>query len=186
VPKAHALADIYKCIHQGEFSVGHNIQDEERFGYLLLRDLLQAKPRDDEPLLENVSPQGLVFRVNLRPYRSRFLGQENRAAAMLFRICLESALLHQGTVERFIGALGEFRDLNAAGKLTVEGLTFVFSSAIVEHFFTSVKEFIAKSESIPVLSHSEGYRAHNNPSYRVVSRAALEHSSLARLLGEMQ
>ena len=32
MPRAHAIADVYKCLHQGEFGVGHSIRSPVHFG----------------------------------------------------------------------------------------------------------------------------------------------------------
>ena len=37
VPVAHGLIDIYKCLHQGEFGVGHTIDHPGGFRQRLLR-----------------------------------------------------------------------------------------------------------------------------------------------------
>ncbi len=126
VPKAHTVADVYKCLHQGEFGIGHSIDDPMRFGQMLVRDLQLAQPNAEEPILEDVSFDASVFRLNLRPYRGRFPADESRASALLLDVCLESAMIHRGHDERFLGILAEFRNLNRSGSLCVDGTVYAF------------------------------------------------------------
>jgi hypothetical protein len=184
VPKAHTVSDVYKCLHQGEFGIGHSIQDPARFGEVLLRELQLAEPNSEEPILENVSCAGSVFRLNLRPYRRRFLGDENRASALLLGVCLESAEVHRGEGGRFPAILEEFRDLNRTGSFRVEETVYAFSDALVDLFLREVRDFLVRWGNIPVLSHSEAYRRYNAPSYRVVDRFALASSRLSSILDE--
>jgi hypothetical protein len=185
VPVAHTVADVYKCLHQGEFGIGHSIDDPVRFGQMLMRELQLAQPNAEEPLLENVSCDGSVFRLNLRPYRGRFPVDESRASALLLDVCLESAMIHRGHEERFVTMLDGFRNLNRSGSLCVHGTVYAFTDALVDHFLREVEDFIARWGHIPVLSHSSVYRRYNAPSYRVVDRAALERSALVSFLGEI-
>lgn len=186
VPKAHTLADIYKCLHQGEFGVGHSIEDAETFARRLAFELLEAQPNCTEPLLENVSPSGSVFRVNLRPYRQRFAGRDEWASSLLVEICLDSAAAHKGNDKDFIASLGWFRELNNSGELVVQDRCYMFPGELVDLFLRQVNDFIKRAESIPVLSHSPVYKKYNAPSYRVVDRATLEGSALAFLLEKSQ
>ncbi len=184
VPKVHTVADVYKCLHQGEFGIGHSIDDPVRFGQMLVRELQLARPNAEEPILEDVSCDGSVFRLNLRAYRGRFPADESRASALLLDVCLESAMIHRGQGERFLGILAGFQNLNRSGSLCVDSTVYVFSDALVAHFLREVNDFIERWGHIPVLSHSSVYRKYNDPSYRVVDRAALERSALASLLDE--
>jgi len=184
VPIAHTLADIYKCLHQGEFGVGHSLEDPNNFAAILARELAEAQPNSSEPVLENVSGSGLVFRVNLRPYRHKFANREKVACMLLAQACVKSAEVYTGTGRNFIAALEWFKDLNNSGELVVNGRAFMFPSKAVEFFFDQAKGFMWSSGSIPVLGHSAIYKQHNAPTYRVVDRMTLEQSDLAFLLQE--
>jgi hypothetical protein len=185
-PKAHTVADIYKCLHQGEFGVGHSIQDPGRFALILAHELLKADASSTEPVLEDVSADGSVFRVNLRPFRKIFVGREESASDLLARACVNSAAAHKGSRENFVPSLNCFRHLNRKGELTVQGRSYVFPDELVGLFLVQVGDFIQASGHIPVLSHSPIYRDYNAPSYRVVDRVTLERSELAFLFQELQ
>ncbi|MDQ7781719.1 MAG: hypothetical protein RDU20_02490 [Desulfomonilaceae bacterium] len=182
VPIAHTPADIYKFLHQGEFGIGHIVDDPMTFGNNLARDLLKARPEADRPILEDVSRDGTVFRVNLRPYRLRFKDDEDTACACLLKACLESAERVRGSGERFLAALARFRDLNRAGSLVVDGMVFAFASDTLDSFLMEVADFVQTYNSLPILSHSLEYKRLNNPSYRVLDLETLKNSELSRLL----
>lgn len=182
VPIAHTPADIYKCLHQGVFGVGHIIDDPTVFGNNLARDLLQAEPVADGPILEDVSLDGTVFRVNLRPYRLRFRGDENAACALLLKACLDSAEVVKGSGEHFLATLARFRDLNKARALVVDGLVLAFAPEALDGFLMEVADFVQTYNAVPILSHSMEYKRYNNPSYRVVDLETLRKSDLAFLL----
>lgn len=186
VPKAHMVADIYKCLHQGEFGVGHNIQDPQQFGNQLAFELLRTEPHSNIPVAEDVSLDKSVFRINLAPYRERFEGDENVACAHLLRVCLNSATVPMGDTERFLATLDRFRELNNGHELAVEGRIFTFEPRTVDQFLSEVAHFIEMYGTVPVLSHSPVYKELNSPSYRVADIASLEHSPLAFLVEELE
>ncbi len=182
VPRVHALTDIYKCLHQGEFGVGHLISSPEMFRELVTRELHRGGERPAEPLLENVDPDDEVRRLNLRPYGLFMAPELDRAIELLVEVCLASSQLNKGSTERFLETLSLFQKLNSHGELAVQGLSFIFPPALVADFLQHVREFLDEHGAIPVLSHSSTYRRLNLPSYRVVDLAVLRESALAYLL----
>lgn len=186
VPKAHLVQDIYKCLHQGEFGVGHSIQNPQQFGNQLARELLQTDPLDQVPTIENVSLDGKVFRINLGPYRNRFSKDINTACALLLRVCLNSASLPVGNSERFLATLKAFRELNKGNEIVVQGKVFAFPPPMLDQFLSELDHFIGRYGMVPVLSHSPMYKKLNAPAYRVADVASLEDSPLAVLLKEME
>jgi hypothetical protein len=186
VPKAHTLADVYKCLHQGEFGVGHNIENPQQFGNNLAFELLRAEPISGIPVLETVSLDKSVFRINLAPYRKSFDGDDSAACALLLRVCLTSASVPRGSTERFLATLDLFRDLNNAHELSVEGRIFVFETHVLDQFLSEVAHFIKSYGTVPVLSHSPKYKELNSPSYRVADFDSLKDSPLVFLVEQMQ
>lgn len=185
-PLAHDVADVYKCLHQGEFGVGHSIDNPVSFGRRLTEELLGAVLRADEPVLENVSLNSSVFRVNLRPYRQLFIGNETTGAVLLFKVCLHSASMATGSVETFLCTLADFRDVNSEREIVAGGRVFAFPPKRVDAFLKDIADFIERFGTVPVLSHSDAYKNLNAPSYRVVDRRSVQDSPLAFLLGEVE
>lgn len=184
-PRAHTLVDIYKCFHQGEFGPGHLIDNPTRSKEGIARDLARAEPTGDEPIMEKVAPDGSVFRINLRPYRRLFKGDDVKAVDQMVQVFFESAAIHSGSPERFRAIMNEFRRLNNRGELTVGGLTFMFQHRMVESFFNELDAFIRRMGTIPAFSHSKSYRYFNDPRYRVAYVDVLKQSPLAHLLQQL-
>jgi hypothetical protein len=181
-PRVHALADLYKFLHQGEFGVGHFISSPEMFREILARELHRTGEPATEPLFEEVTPDGSIRRLNLRPYGMLFTPEIEKAGEMLVEVCLESSRMGRGDIARFLEALEMFKALNDQGEIDTGNLTFIFPPALVAEFLVQVRDFLGQHGSIPVLSHSSVYRRWNRPSYRVVDLAVLRQSPLAFLL----
>lgn len=186
IPKAHTLADIYKCLHQGVFGIGHSIEDAATFANRLTSDLLAAEANCSEPVLESVSPADSAFRINLRPYRQIFSGRDGSASEILANVCLKSATVRMGSLKSFMESLQVFRKLNNGGHFVVEHRSYMFPTPWVDDFLSQVEDFIKTTGTIPVLGHSPIYKQVNAPSYRVVDRETLERSDLAFLFREGQ
>jgi hypothetical protein len=180
-PRAHSLVDVYKCLHQGEFGVGHMIDDPNRFQNRLLQDMSELEPKSDEPMLESVSIDSAVMRLNLRPYRAFYADDMENAGQILTHVCLQSAAMAKGDTEHFFSVLKAFQGLNHAGELRVGNIVYRFSTELVAYFLQEIRNFAHRMGDIPVLSHSPNYRQLNAPSYRVVDVSVLRQSALASL-----
>jgi hypothetical protein len=184
IPVAHGLIDIYKCLHQGEFGVGHTIDHPEGFRQRLYQEIMREPAAETvtEPAVENVSADGRMLRINLRVLRL-FCGDDaNRAADDLARVCIQSAHDTQGSSGHFFQALDLFKMLNHTGEIALAGHVFAFPSGMVVSFLSEVRELMSRIGEVPVFSHSDSYRRLNRPSYRVVTRPVLEASPLAGIL----
>jgi hypothetical protein len=180
-PRAHSLVDIYKCLHQGEFGVGHLIDTPDRFRNRLIQEVLRTQPTSHEPVLENVSINDTVMRLNLKPFKAIFDNDIENAAHILADVCIESSKIATGKAEHFFSLLNGFRDLNQANELQVGKTIYTFPTEMVDHFLKEVKMLAHRIGEIPVFSHSSIYRKLNEPSYRVVDVSVIEQSKLAFL-----
>ena len=184
IPVAHALVDIYKCLHQGEFGVGHTIDHPDGFSRRLYQEIMTTEPPGmvREPAVECISCDGRMLRVNLRGLRHLRDGDPARAAGELARVCIQSARVTRGDGTRLLESLDMFRVLNENGRIALAGHVFIFPTGNVEQFLFYIRELMRKIGGTPVFSHSETYRALNRPSYRVVEKSVLQASPLADLL----
>lgn len=181
-PIAHGLIDIYKCLHQGEFGVGHIIDHAEGFRQRLYQDLLTGwteRVECREPLIENVSAEGQILRINLRPLKRLYGDNAAAAADDLALICIKSARITKGRRERFFETLDLFQMLNQAGEIVLGGTAFIFPQDRVASFLFEIRRLMRDIGHVPVFSHSELYRQLNRPSYRVVERSILAASPIA-------
>ncbi len=184
VPVAHELIDIYKCLHQAEFGVGHIIDHPEGFAQRLHQEMVSNTASEEarEPVAESISINGEVLRINLRPLRIAFIDDVDRAVDMLAQACLASARVVKGGNAHFFDTLDAFMMLNRTGEIVLAGHVFAFPSQWVETFLFELRQLMRRIRQVPVFSHSQRYKQLNQPSYRVVARSVLEASPLARIL----
>jgi hypothetical protein len=187
-PVAHGLIDIYKCLHQGEFGVGHTIGHPEGFKQRLFQEMAHGPAPDPirEPAVENISLDGRMLRINLRAVRNLYADNLEGAVEELSRVCIASAEISQGSSDHFFLTLDQFKKLNREGQITLAEIVFAFPPAMVEDFLIEVRQLMQRIGQVPVFSHSETYRQLNRPSYRVAERSVLQASPLEVLLEKCQ
>jgi hypothetical protein len=187
-PVAHGLIDIYKCLHQGEFGVGHTIGQPEGFAQRLLQEMAGAPAPDliREPAVENISMDGRTLRVNLRAVKNLYADNLEEAVADLSRVCIASAEITRGSSDNFFLTLEQFKKLNQENPIALADHVFAFPPMMVEDFLIEVRDLMHRIGQVPVFSHSETYRRLNRPSYRVAERSVLKASPMGVLLEKNQ
>jgi hypothetical protein len=152
--KKHPLMqvqDVYKLIYQSAFGNSHILLDPGRARNNLDRELAGVRARD-MPLLENISPDSSLVRVNLCAFRFRRLDGD-----LLFTAMLQSAGRSMGAQERFRERWHDFVKMVELDKLP-------FKPGRVKAFGT---RHLAEPRE---MHHSEIYRINYDPHYRVVRR----------------
>lgn len=158
---AMQLQDLYKLLYQGRFGVGHMIASREAARSYLAEEMaaLASLPETNavEPLLEPCSPQGEMVRVNLRPFAANSGDPEKLLDAMLqtARSWSPDSAVFRADWER-VGVL------IAAGQLP-------FTRSEYEQLTSEMRQ-----RGYPAVHHSETYREHYRPAYRVVLRKFIE------------
>ena len=148
--------DYYKLLYQGVFGVGH-IMGDGAWGWLTKEaDGLDMDDQPDEPLMEAISADGAMVRVNLRPYL-----RGGGSLEELFEAMKETALV-EGSLEKFMEAWSVFLGLVDEGLIDVDSGEL---SALVEEL---------RSEGVSPHHHSGAYREAYSPAYRVVRRETLK------------
>ncbi len=153
-PNAEAR-DVYKFLYQGVFGVGHIISEKawsilvEEAGRIDLTDHLE------DPLLEPVSPDREMVRVNLRQYINKGGDLET-----LYTVMKKSAE-HKGDEGTFLAYWSEFRRMAAEN---IPGIPL----ADIEEIDDWIEE-----EGIVPMHHTEAYREAYYPAYRVVLKSVL-------------
>lgn len=139
--------DAVKLLYQNEFGGGHLIRDEDAALQYMRREYA-ATSRDPAKPLTEVIGNGLV-RVNLAAL------PENRLEE-LGQVFLQSAKIHQGSLESFLPKL------TLLESLTKEG-AFGFSMEELDTYLRTYAQ-----AGYPMVSHSDTYRRLYHPAYRVV------------------
>ena len=147
------VVDIYKMLFQSVFGIQHILHDKAKRYLQEELSTLKMLKSSDEPLIENISIDNVMVRVNLRPFRMRGLSSDK-----LFLAMIASAKEPMGTQEAFLKLWNRFKSLVEAGKLN-------FDESSLEDFDKKVKR-----ENYPPYHHTERYRRSYRPAYRVVKR----------------
>jgi hypothetical protein len=142
--------DVYKLIFQGIYGVGHIITGKA-WDYLLEEaGRIPIEDYPDRPLIEPVSPDGSLVRINLRPFMRLTLSLDD-----LFLVMTASADV-EGDDERFIELWRVFVDLVETGEIEMEMETVQGIQDLID------------MKGIKPMHHTEPYRHAYYPAYRVV------------------
>jgi hypothetical protein len=145
------IEDLYKLVFQAALGNEHLMTDSAMVHDYLIRELESIHASAAEPLLEEISPDGEVVRLNLRPFKAR-RGDHRE----LFRAMMQTARAFQKSPER----LGQFwRDLE---QMTQSG-AMAFDAGAMQSFFREMRE-----KGFPAVHHSAIYEEKYAPAYRVI------------------
>lgn len=148
--------DVYKLLFQGVFGVGHILGEGARRRLEEEAESLDIDDHPAEPLIERVSVDGSMVRVNLRPYLRRGLPLDRLYEAM------EETSEDRGYPEKFLFAWSVFHEFAGSGAMEVDGKE-------LDSLHRDLQE-----EGPRPHHHSEPYRDAYYPAYRVVNRETLE------------
>lgn len=147
------VVDVYKMLFQSVFGIQHILHDKAKRYLEEELSTLEMQKSSDEPLIENISVDNVMVRVNLRPFKMRGLSSDK-----LFLAMVTSVKEPKGTQKAFLKLWNRFKSLVEAGRLN-------FDRSSLEDFDKKVEE-----EKYPLCHHSERYRKLYRPAYRVVKR----------------
>jgi len=151
------IQDVYKLIYQTVFGIEHLMGQGEEAQVKLIKEMENIEKISDEMLLENISLNNTIVRVNLKPFKKIY-----NQPARLFKVMITSSELIKGKQDDFIVLWNEFFQLVKNGKP-------VFSIAELEKFSREMKK-----KKYPSVSHSAIYKEKNKPAYRVVVKNLFE------------
>ena len=146
------IQDVYKLVYQSVFGVGHILVGDEARTYIKEElQRLDTSRFEDEPLIEHISTDNQIVRVNLRPFKRQGLSPDK-----LFQIMTTSAEQIKGTREDFLREWDLFKKLVVTNRLS-------FNLDQLRDF----DEFV-KKQNYPLVHHSKEYSKMYEPAYRVV------------------
>ncbi len=151
------IADLFKLLHQGAMGSEHAVTDIEQARSWLEDELAHLTPaRGEEPLIDPISEDGEIVRVNLRPFAALSIDPEELLQAFV------------GTAAGFAGSRSNLeRAWEIAQDLCFERF-LPFDGAEMADYFASMRGM-----GFPAVHHSEIYEVLYHPAYRVVARACL-------------
>ncbi|GJL76900.1 hypothetical protein [Nitrosomonas sp.] len=153
--------DLYKLTHQASFGSGHLVEDKARAADSLRQEIagLAHTSKVAESVVETIAPKARLVRVYLRPY---LMNRGNPAE--LLDAFVRTANEYRGSFELFQA------DWEVVQVMAQRGM-FPFS---LEETNTPMRQAIEIMQThqlpeYPPFSHSEVYRSHYDPAYRVVA-----------------
>jgi len=146
------VVDVYKMLFQSVFGIQHILHDKAKRYLEEELSTLEMQKSLDEPLIENISVDNVMVRVNLRPFKMRGLSSNKLFSAMV------TSAESKGSQKAFLKLWNQFKSLVKTDRLN-------FDESSLEDFDKKVKK-----ENYPPYHHSERYRRSYNPAYRVVKR----------------
>lgn len=150
--------DVYKLFYQAAFGGEHILADSAEVDSILLLELGTIdSAMQGEPLLERISLQGEIVRVNLRPFKHL-----NLSPSLLVKAMFRSASETNPDTLMFYRMWNEFSSLVRFGLLE-------FPAEDMREWDAKVSTVVAE----PV-HHSKQYTSANRPAYRVVRRNVFE------------
>jgi hypothetical protein len=143
--------DLYKLIYQAAMGSQHAVSDPEMVHTWLERELEALADGPVEPVVETISPDGRVVRINLRPY---FAAKGDRPA--LITAIVRTANEYKGTEAQLR------RYWSYAERMALDG-ELPFRYAALERFFAQMQ-----AQGFPAVHHSATYASAYHPAYRVI------------------
>jgi len=151
-------ADWYKLLYQGVFGVGHIMGESSYIRLVEETGRVRDLGPQGEPLIERVSPDGAVVRVNLRPYARGGGSLEALHDAMLASSSVK------GDPKQFIRLWRRFKRVAEELHLGVD-----------EREMCDLDDLLADRGLVP-MHHTPEYREAYYPAYRVVILRELERT----------
>ncbi len=150
------LQDLYKFLYQAAMGNEHLMNDTVGIRQYLSREMKSIKASASEPLIERLSADSSIVRLNLRPFKANG-GDE--------RVMIEAMLRTAANFKKDPNALRVY--WSVAEALAAEGA--IPSTA------DSLRTFFAEQEAkgFPVFHHSDVFEAAYHPAYRLLMRAYL-------------
>ncbi len=145
------IQDLYKLVYQAAMGNEHLMTDSAMVHAYLIKELESIEASSAEPLLEEISPDGEVMRLNLRPFKAR-QGDERA----LFQAMVQTARTFQKSPER----LAQY--LNYLEKMTRSDAIALDASAM-KIFCDEMQR-----KGFPAVHHSSQYAEKYSPAYRVI------------------
>jgi hypothetical protein len=152
------MQDVYKLLYESSFGPGHILSDSAAVTSRLIGELSAIdSPFPNESLIERISLENDLVRVNLRPFKAL-----NLDPSLLVKVVLQSAKETSPDTLMFYRQWNEFSSLVRFGLLP-------FSEEDLKPWNQKVE-----GGAMEAVHHSADYVAANKPAYRVVRRDVFE------------
>ncbi len=149
--------DLYKLIYQASMGSSHGVTRTGAVLQRLQREMEEMPDGPPEPLLDVISDDGLISRINLRPFRS---AGGNPVQLM----------------EAFIRTAEEFKGSWKKLEVYMRSLAEMSRECLLPRSLANIDGFLGemKDSGYPAVHHSREYVRLYAPAYRVVLSSLLE------------
>ena len=147
------LRDVYKLLYQGAFGSEHLATSSEEFIRHLHQEYARLIPDSSIRLLEPITVEDALFRVNLRAYKSR---QQN--IRLLLKPLLKTTTAITPDKANLSRTWATFVRLGELGNIH----NFILPEVYQFGYWLELADF-------PVVHHSEVYRREYQPAYRLIA-----------------
>jgi hypothetical protein len=154
-PKMEAR-DLYKFLHQAAMGSEHAVQDTNAVKVWMTKEVAGLDTTITNELIEQLSPDGNLVRVNLRPYLKAGDNPDE-----LLKAFVSTANKFSGSINTLAEYIVSVKKMIARKEIPVD-----------ENIFTSLTDELAKN-GFPSIHHSLTYEKLYKPAYRVVDRRYL-------------
>ncbi|MCI0690692.1 hypothetical protein L0337_01650 [candidate division KSB1 bacterium] len=148
---AMQIQDLYKLVYQAALGNEHLMTDSAMVHNYLIHELESVQASSAEPLLEEISPDGAVVRLNLRPFKARH--GDHR---VLFQAMMQTSRTFQKSSERLAQYLSHLEQMANSGAIPFDAVT-------VKSYFRAMRQ-----KGYPAVHHSTAYGEKYSPAYRVI------------------
>jgi len=154
------VEDLYKLLHQAVAGPGHAIESTEAARDWLEREWAElGDPGAEEVMIEPLSADERLVRVNLRPWRAA--GGDPNELLVAF---VQTAAVLTPSPDELRTTMESIRACSGS----LAGITAI-SATRIDSFFAA-----RSGEGYPAVHHSSRYAAAHEPAYRVVLREFLD------------
>lgn len=158
-PKSEMM-DVYKLLHQATFGPGHAIASKKAAREWLEQEVALLVPPSQEPLIENIHPDGQIVRLYLRPY----LAQGGKV-----NVLLDAFVRSAEQVRPDASLMAQRWQVFEAACQAGAAWTQPFDSHEMSLFSRA-----RQRENWPAVHHSPTYETAYHPKYRVLTRSEAE------------
>lgn len=148
---AMQIEDLYKLVFQTAMGNEHLMADSAMVHDYLIKELEDIQASSAEPLLEEISPDGEVMRLNLRPFKAR--QGDHRA---LFQGMMQTSRAFKKSPQRLEQYLNYLEKMADSGAMA-------FDATAMKTFFDEMR-----NKEFPAVHHSTAYEEKYAPAYRVI------------------
>ena len=149
--------DLYKLVYQAAMGSAHAVDDVEYVREWLDEEIAGLSRGPEEPIVDVISPDGQMVRVNLRPFIAAGGDKEKLLEAFV------------RTANEFEGSEEKLRQYWKWAEPVAEGGQCFFTKEQMQRYF-----FEREIQGLPAVHHSQKYERIYKPAYRVVARKYLD------------